>query len=89
MFIGSRSRTEPVTVYLTDNTENGDVIFNTVPGQTLLEAGSDTNDAKEIELSTHKVCLFFNNVLIFILDAYREIQFILFLIFRKKFLKRF
>ncbi|CAI4225847.1 unnamed protein product [Auanema sp. JU1783] len=50
----SRARKDAVSVLVGESNSSGDVIFNTVPGQTLLEAGVEQSDASDIGLATHK-----------------------------------
>ncbi|KAJ1350105.1 hypothetical protein KIN20_005822 [Parelaphostrongylus tenuis] len=52
--VPDRPRTEPVSVFVGDEEWDGDVIFNTIPGQTQISMGTDEASASEMGLSTHK-----------------------------------
>uniref|UniRef100_A0A1I7X3U7 LAM_G_DOMAIN domain-containing protein n=1 Tax=Heterorhabditis bacteriophora TaxID=37862 RepID=A0A1I7X3U7_HETBA len=55
--ISVRLRSNPVSVYVGRTESGSDVIFNTIPGETLLSVGTDETSAQEIDLSTHKINL--------------------------------
>lgn len=51
---GERTVGEPTTVSLGKQDEDDNVIFNTVPGETLIQFGVDAKLANELDLATNK-----------------------------------
>ncbi|KAK5971355.1 hypothetical protein GCK32_018651, partial [Trichostrongylus colubriformis] len=49
-----RHRTEAVSVFVGDGEWDGDVVFNTIPGETQISMGTDVAIAEEMGLATNK-----------------------------------
>ncbi|KAK6054383.1 laminin G domain protein [Cooperia oncophora] len=49
-----RHRTDAVSVFVGDGEWDGDVVFNTIPGETQISMGTDPQSAEEMGLATNK-----------------------------------
>ncbi|ETN73227.1 laminin EGF-like protein [Necator americanus] len=52
--LADRLRTDAVSVFVGDGEWDGEVVFNTIPGETQLSMGTDAESAEEMGLATNK-----------------------------------